>query len=185
MSFSFPTPRTLRNLKTKSRRLLYRSARSGSQNSILIRGDQTLIARHGRLLAARKLGMDSVPVIRCDDLTEAQARLLTFVDNKICEPGGWNTETLKAELDDLKELEEVSDLTLSGFHENEIDTLLADLEEEEEESESDTPKRSGFTVEDLFVPMTAKEIVAFKDRFADYADANDGPAGFMSHLLFS
>jgi DNA modification methylase len=81
-----------------------------------------LIAGHGRLLAARKLGITDVPVIRLDHLTDAQARAFRIADNQIAVNAGWDDATLSAELARLKE--DGVDLELLGFPESELDRLL-------------------------------------------------------------
>jgi DNA modification methylase len=87
-----------------------------------------LIAGHGRLLAARKLGLSEVPVIRLDHLTDAQARAFRIADNQIAVNAGWDDATLSAELARLKE--DGVDLELLGFPESELDRLLAGLDGE-------------------------------------------------------
>lgn len=94
----------------------------GWTNPILIDGDNTIIAGHGRLLAARKLGMEQVPVIVLDHLTKAQQRALVIADNQLALNAGWDMDMLKAEIDDLK-LEDF-DLGLLGFDDKFLDGLL-------------------------------------------------------------
>jgi DNA modification methylase len=84
-----------------------------------------LIAGHGRLLAARKLGLADVPVIRLDHLTDAQARAFRIADNQIAVNAGWDDATLSTELARLKE--DGVDLELLGFPESEFDRLLDGL----------------------------------------------------------
>jgi DNA modification methylase len=84
-----------------------------------------LIAGHGRLLAARQLGLADVPVIRLGHLTDAQARAYRIADNRIALNGGWNDELLAAELARLNE--DGVDLDLLGFDEDELDRLLDGL----------------------------------------------------------
>src|SRR5690606_17059555 len=84
-----------------------------------------LIAGHGRLLAARKLGLAEVPVIRLDHLTDGQARAFRIADNQIVVNAGWDDATLSAELARLKE--DGVDLELLGFPEAELDRLLDGL----------------------------------------------------------
>lgn len=86
-----------------------------------------LIAGHGRLLAARKLGLTDVPVIRLDHLTDAQARAFRIADNQIAVNAGWNEELLAAELHALNG--DGFDLALTGFDETELDRLMAPLDE--------------------------------------------------------
>jgi DNA modification methylase len=84
-----------------------------------------LIAGHGRLLAARQLGLADVPVIRLGHLSDAQARAYRIADNRIALNGGWNDELLAAELARLNE--DGVDLDLLGFDEDELDRLLDGL----------------------------------------------------------
>lgn len=81
-----------------------------------------LIAGHGRLLAARRLGLSQVPVIRLDHLSDAQARAFRIGDNQITLNGGWDDAVLAAELARLKE--DGLNLDLLGFPEDELDRLL-------------------------------------------------------------
>jgi len=97
-------------------------AEFGFVNPILIGADDVIIAGHGRLMAARKLGLEDVPVIRLANLTETQRKALIIADNKIAENAGWDEELLSLELADLKA--EDFDLNLIGFDLSEIDQLL-------------------------------------------------------------
>jgi DNA modification methylase len=96
----------------------------GWTNPILVDGENGIIAGHGRLLAARKLGMTEVPVIELKGLTKAQQRAYLIVDNKLALDAGWNEELLRLELADLKALD--FDLGLTGFDETELAGLLAE-----------------------------------------------------------
>ena len=94
----------------------------GWTNPILIDGDNTIIAGHGRLLAARKLGLEEVPAIIIDHLTKAQQRALVIADNQLALNAGWDMDMLKAEIEDLN-LENF-DINLLGFDEKFLDGLL-------------------------------------------------------------
>ena len=94
----------------------------GWTNPILIDGDNTIIAGHGRLLAARKLGMESVPAIVLDHPSKAQQRALVIADNQLALNAGWDMDMLKAEIEDLK-LDDF-DLGLLGFDDKFLDGLL-------------------------------------------------------------
>ena len=85
-----------------------------------------LIAGHGRLLAARHLGLADVPVIRLGHLSDAQARAFRLADNRIALNAGWDEDLLSAELARLEE--DGLDLQLLGFAEEEIDRLLGRLD---------------------------------------------------------
>ena len=95
----------------------------GWTNPILIDGDNGVIAGHGRLLAAQKLGMDEVPVIQLGGLSEVKKRAYILADNRIAINSGWDAEMLGLELQDLGE---DIDMTLAGFSTEEIDSLLED-----------------------------------------------------------
>ncbi len=93
----------------------------GFTNPILIGGDNVIIAGHGRLLAAQRLDLKEVPVIRLPDLTETQRKALVIADNKIALNAGWDEEMLALE---MKELEESDfNLDILGFSEDELKEL--------------------------------------------------------------
>jgi DNA modification methylase len=94
----------------------------GWTNPILIDGENGIIAGHGRLLAARKLGQDKVPVIELAHMTEAQKRAYVIADNQLAMNAGWDTALLTLELVDLKE--QGFDLDLLGFDPSELEKLL-------------------------------------------------------------
>ena len=103
-------------------------AEFGFVNPILVGEDDVIIAGHGRLLAAQKLGMAEVPVIRLEHLSEIQRRALVIADNKIAENAAWDEELLRLELEELRA--DDFDLDITGFDLDEIDRLLqaSDLE---------------------------------------------------------
>ena len=104
----------------------------GFTNPVLIAEDGTLIAGHGRVLAARLLGMDTVPTITLTGLSDNQRRALVLADNRIALNAGWDEALLSLELTDLKEAG--FDLGTLGFEDGELDRLLAGTEGEEEGS---------------------------------------------------
>jgi len=95
----------------------------GWTNPILVDGKNGIIAGHGRLAAARKLGLTEIPVIVLDHLTEAQKKALVIADNKLASNAGWDDEMLRLELDDLQEMG--FDATIAGFTTDELDALLS------------------------------------------------------------
>lgn len=98
-----------------------------------------LIAGHGRLIAAKRLGLSDVPVIRLGHLTDAQARAFRLADNRIALNAGWDEALLAAELGRLKE--DGVDLELLGFGEDEFDRLLDGLDGEAgADGEDDVPE---------------------------------------------
>ena len=102
----------------------------GWTNPILIDGESGIIAGHGRLLAARKLGMAEVPVIQLDGMTDTQKRAYIIADNKLALNAGWDDELLKLELGEL-DLEGF-DIELTGFTQEEIDALNPEEQEQGE-----------------------------------------------------
>lgn len=104
-------------------------AEFGFVNPVLIGGDNIIIAGHGRVMAAKKLGLKTVPTIKLDHLTENQRRALVIADNKIAENAGWDEELLRLELQNLAD--EDFDLDLLGFDDVELDDLLTSLDDDE------------------------------------------------------
>lgn len=99
----------------------------GWTNPILVDGENGIIAGHGRLAAARKLGIDRVPVVVLDHLTDAQKRALVIADNKLAMNAGWDNDLLSSELQGLAE--EGFDMDLIGFSDDELAALLVDKTE--------------------------------------------------------
>lgn len=120
-----------RNSRTHSTEQIGQIAASiqqfGWTNPLLVDGANGVIAGHGRLAAARQLGLKQVPVIVLDHLTEAQKRALVIADNKLALNAGWNLDMLSEELAALGD--EGFDLDLLGFDGSELAELLADKTE--------------------------------------------------------
>lgn len=95
----------------------------GFNNPVLIDNDNGIIAGHGRVLAARQLGLEKIPCIRLGHLTDTQRRAYILADNRLAEiGGGWDEEMLKLELSDLRELD--TDFDLMGFDADLIEEKL-------------------------------------------------------------
>jgi len=124
----------------------------GWTNPILVDGTKGVIAGHGRLLAARKLGMDKVPTIELKDMTKTQKKAYVIADNRIALNSGWDTSMLSLELQELKD---DIDLSLLGFDPNELDALLNPIEETEgltdEDSVPDTPIEPKTKLGDIYI----------------------------------
>ena len=116
-----------RNARTHSDQQVAQIAASirefGWTNPILVDGDNGIIAGHGRLLAAGRLGLTEVPVIELSGLSEAQKRAYVIADNRLALNAGWDTELLALEFGDLKDLG--FDLSLTDFGEDEILALTS------------------------------------------------------------
>lgn len=98
----------------------------GFTNPVLIDSDGSVIAGHGRLLAARKLGIKQIPVVIADGWTEAQKKAYVIADNKLALNAGWDDDLLRLEFDGLADLG--FDLELTGFTLDEINSGF-DVEE--------------------------------------------------------
>jgi len=94
----------------------------GFNNPVLVDGEGTIIAGHGRVMAARKLGLNEVPAIKLGHLTENQKKAYIIADNRLALNAGWDTEMLTLEIKDLQS--EDFDLSLMGFDEEELAKLL-------------------------------------------------------------
>jgi hypothetical protein len=90
----------------------------GFNNPVLIDADAGIIAGHGRVMAARKLGMETVPCVRLEHLNEAQRRAYILADNRLALNAGWDEPMLGIELSDL--FREGVDLSLLGFGDEEL-----------------------------------------------------------------
>lgn len=102
---------------------------------VLIDGQNRIIAGHGRVLAAKQLGMEEVPTIAIDHLTDAQRRAFVIADNKLAENSSWDTGMLALELKELGAFDLGFDLEITGFNTGEMDLIL--LDENEEDSGAD------------------------------------------------
>ena len=111
------------NARTHSEKQVEKIARSieefGFVNPVLIDSNYGIIAGHGRVLGAEALGMEEVPCLFIEDLTEEQKRAYIIADNKLALDAGWDYELLQLELDELDSLN--FDFTLTGFDKLELD----------------------------------------------------------------
>lgn len=134
------------NPRTHTKAQIKKIARSiqefGFTNPILIDDSNGIIAGHGRVLAAKELGMTSVPTVKLSQLSEAQKRAYIIADNRLAEDAGWDNELLTIELQGLLEIE--FDVALTGFEIPEIDNLLHVVEPDypEENSPIEPPDRT-------------------------------------------
>lgn len=121
-----PDPRNARtHPKRQVEQIVASIAAFGFTNPILVDPGGKLIAGHGRLLAAKQIGLTEVPVIELVGLNDAQQRALRLADNRIALNAGWDIEVLKLELAELSLPELDIDLGLTGFSSGEIDVILS------------------------------------------------------------
>ena len=95
----------------------------GFTNPVLIDAKGGIIAGHGRVMAAKALGLADVPVLVLDHLTAAQRRAYVIADNKLALNAGWDEDVLRAELEALAA--DGVGLEITGFDQDELDALLA------------------------------------------------------------
>ena len=96
----------------------------GFVNPVIIDRDYNIVAGHGRVMAAKEEGIDEVPCVYADHLTEAQKKAYILADNRMALDAGWDEELLRVEIDALREME--FDPMLAGFDEKELAALYAD-----------------------------------------------------------
>jgi len=124
-----------RNSRTHSEMQVAKIAASikefGFLNPIIVDGENGIIAGHGRVLAAQKLGLESLPVIEASHMTDAQRRAYVIADNKLALDAGWDNELLKVELQDLDA--QGFDLTLTGFDLGEMANLFDEVSDNEKD----------------------------------------------------
>ncbi len=124
----------------------------GWTNPILVDGTKGIIAGHGRLMAARKLGLNKVPVIELKDMTESQKKAYVIADNQLAMNAGWDIDLLKIEVADLDE--EGFDLELLGFDSKMLDSLLAPEVTEgltDEDAVPEVPKEPKTKLGDVYI----------------------------------
>ncbi|KAA2235997.1 site-specific DNA-methyltransferase [Salinarimonas soli] len=127
------------NARTHSKKQIRQIARSieefGFTNPVLIGEDDSIVAGHGRVEAAKLLRLPSIPTLRLAHLTPAQRRAYVLADNKLALNAGWDREILAIELQALVELD--FDLDITGFSAADIDIVLEDARDASPESPSE------------------------------------------------
>jgi DNA modification methylase len=133
-----------RNPRTHSKKQISQIAdsirRFGFLNPVLVDGRNRIVAGHGRVEAARLLGMEEVPAIEVDGLSEADCRAYIIADNRLAELAGWDEDLLKLELGSILEIDESYDLEVTGFAGGELEALLAAVEAGQVPAEAPPPE---------------------------------------------
>lgn len=124
-----------RNARTHSKKQVRQIAESirrfGFTNPILIDGEKRILAGHGRVEAAKLLGMPEVPTLRIDTMSAAEKRAYILADNKLTLNGSWDEQILAEELKGLLAMDLDFDIGITGFEIPEIDSLVEGLSVEE------------------------------------------------------
>jgi len=127
----------------------------GFRVPILAKSDKTIVDGHLRLKAAKKLGLEEVPVLLCDDMTDIQVRAFRLSVNKVSEFADWDDEMLRVELDELGK--DGFDIELTGFSLDEVATLLIDGSDFEPGSEDDQGQLDQLDPKIVTCPHCSKE----------------------------
>jgi len=150
----------------------------GFTNPILIDSSNGIIAGHGRLMAAQKLGMENVPCLRIDHLTDAQRRAYIIADNKLALNAGWDEDALAVEIARL--LEDEFDMALTGFGEDELGAFeINEVNDPElKEGENEPFRKVTFTIheeqnEEIQAAISkAKEVGGGESAINDNSNGN-------------
>jgi hypothetical protein len=139
LSIEYKSPATLRpyskNARIHSKHQIRQIAESirvfGFINPVLVDAENQIIAGHGRVEAAKLIGLQEVPTIRLDRLTKEQIRAYVIADNKLAENAGWDRSILAIELQNLLTLDCADfDVTITGFEIAEIDMILEEARDD-------------------------------------------------------
>ena len=114
----------------------------GFRVPVVAKSDGTVVDGHLRIKAAQKLGMDAVPVILADDMTDTQIKAFRISVNRMAELAEWDDELLKLELEDLET--DGFDLELTGFDLAELNTIFG------EEPQNEPPGEKGFNYQETY-----------------------------------
>jgi hypothetical protein len=168
-----PDPRNARTHPKRQIEQLRASIEAfGFTNPILADPESRIIAGHGRLQAARAMGLGEVPTITLSGLSETQKRALRIADNQIALNAGWDLEILQKELGDLASIDIDIDPTLTGFSTGEIDVILSSTADPDDEVIPAVPT----------TPRTRPgEIWILGEHRVGCGDGRD--AGFMQRVL--
>ena len=170
-----------RNSRTHSEAQVTKIAASikefGFLNPIITDGSNSIVAGHGRVLAAQKLGLESLPVIEAAHLTDAQRKAYIIADNRLALDAGWDNDMLKVELQDLEA--DGFDLSLTGFDIEEMAVLFDEPPEGESEDGGAGSLAERFGIPPFSV-LNAREGVwqdrkrAWHGRIGDKGESREG-----------
>ncbi len=152
----------------------------GFTNPILIDEGDGIIAGHGRLMAAQKLGLDEVPTITLEGLTEAQRKAYVIADNQLAMNAGWDFEALRIEVDRLSELD--VDIDLLGFDDDFLNDLLFDSNSESifpdlASGEKEPYQKKTFTLHDEQVAIIDDAVMLARTNPLSDSSLNDNSNG--------
>lgn len=148
----------------------------GFNNPVLLDGENGIIAGHGRVLAAKKLGMKQIPTIELQGLSETEKRAYIIADNRLTEKSEWDKDMLGLELADLKALN--IDLDSIGFNESEVEELLGAEAEFPEIDDRDAPLTKTFTV-NYDNAEDYEEVISKIEQFKEEGEGNNNAKALL------
>lgn len=137
----------------------------GFNNPVLVDESDTIIAGHGRVLAARMLELDKVPCIRLTHLTESQRKAYIIADNKIALNSGWDEELLKLELQNMSDIEQIA----TGFTPEELNILFNGWQSDIEKMEGIDPVDSA-AKEKIVIKCNQEEYEMLREKITNLID---------------
>src|SRR5699024_2095670 len=145
------------------------------KDPIIVDDDNVIVAGHTRKLAAQSIGMDEVPVVIADDLTEEQIKAFRLADNRVAEFSEWEYETMYAEISELD-----IDMEQFGFEEELPDIDIDDIFQEEEQS----PKINKLKWGGGEIEISASDDQTLTDKLTDYkSHERRDEFSFVEYLL--
>lgn len=152
----------------------------GFKVPIVVDSNGVVVTGHTRLKAAKKLGLDSVPVIVADDLTPEQVKAFRLADNKTSELAQWDLDKLEIELDGIDEI----DMSDFGFDDIHIDEDSDDMEPIDDEGIGGTlVQEHKMRIDNTVIVMTEEENTLIRTKLEQYLDANGVSYGFVGWLV--
>lgn len=156
----------------------------GFKVPLIIDKDGEIAAGHTRLKAAKELGLEEVPCIIADDLSEAQIKAFRIADNKVSEFSDWDFELLDNELEELKDMELDFNMEDFGFSNSEKDDLedeYVDINDENLDLDSDSENKMSFGKTKIII--TDEELEMLENKYDEYIEINRVSYGFIRWLL--
>lgn len=151
----------------------------GFKVPIVVDSDGVIVTGHTRLKAAKKLGLDSVPVIVADDLTPEQVKAFRLADNKTGELAQWDLDKLDIELDGIDEI----DMGDFGFDMN-LEVEDDDVEPIDDEGIGGTlPQEHKMKIDSTMIVLTDEEYTLIRSKLDEYLDENGVSFGFVRWLI--
>lgn len=151
----------------------------GFKVPIVVDSDGVIVTGHTRLKAAKKLGIDTVPVIVADDLTPEQVKAFRLADNKTGELAQWDLDKLDIELDGIDEI----DMGDFGFDMN-LEVEADDVEPIDDEDIGGTlPQEHKMKIDSTIIVLTDEEYTLIRSKLDEYLDENGVSFGFVRWLI--